>query len=138
MNKNFWDRAFIASSICLILWLSMGIAIYAQELIDLTALPLGDGHTSSEPQVGYIYSCQTNFDSGIGGAGTDGPWIHGDTWDMTTKLTVDGAVNWDNALFTTTVVGNERQFSSNGLPNHPTGVYPIQSSDDAYQYDRNP
>ena len=37
------------------------------------------------------------------------------------------------------VAGATRTISSNALPeNHPTGIFPVQNSDDAYQYDRNP
>src|SRR5688572_576700 len=109
----------------------------AQDTIDLTRLVLGDGKVSSEPQRDYFWSCQTQFNGG--GAFADGPWINGDgTWNRLAKLTVDGAVEWANYRFTVEVVNNERVVTGNGLPPHTTGIYPIQSSDDAYQYDRNP
>ncbi|HTK03987.1 MAG TPA: YHYH protein [Candidatus Eisenbacteria bacterium] len=105
--------------------------------VDPTKLPLGDQKHSATPTKGSIYSCQTNF--GGGGAFADGPWIQGSTWDMTGKVTVSGSVVWPNAAFAMTASGSNRVFTSNGFPvNHPTGVYPIASSDDAYQYDRNP
>lgn len=104
--------------------------------VDLTALPVGDGRYSTSPRSGYIYSCQTSFNGG--GAGTQGPWFNGDgTWDLTKKVSVDGSVNWAHEL-AVTVSGDSRVFSGNNLPNHPTGTFPISSSDDAYQYDRNP
>ena len=31
-----------------------------------------------------------------------------------------------------------RKFSANDLPEHPTGIFPIPSTSEAYQYDRNP
>ena len=37
-----------------------------------------------------------------------------------------------------TVSGANRVFAWNDLPDHPTGVFPIARSDDAYQTDRNP
>jgi len=74
-----------------------------------------------------------------GGAQGTGSWINGDgTWDLTKKISVDGSVTWPHS-FTITLQGNgQRLFSSNDLPDHPTGNYPISSSDDAYQVDRNP
>ncbi|HEX2620911.1 MAG TPA: hypothetical protein VHL11_12205, partial [Phototrophicaceae bacterium] len=44
--------------------------------VDLEHLPLGDGKISTEPQAGYIWSCQTTFNGG--GAFRDGDWINGD------------------------------------------------------------
>jgi hypothetical protein len=110
----------------------------AQDVIDLTRLPLGDNKVSTQPQRGYIWACQTQFNGG--GAFTDGPWINqaDGTWNRLTKLTVDGEVEWANYEFTIEVVNGERVITGNGLPPHTTGVYPIQASDDAYQYDRNP
>ncbi|RLT27645.1 MAG: YHYH protein [Chloroflexi bacterium] len=37
-----------------------------------------------------------------------------------------------------TVSGGRRVISTNALPTHPTGVYPVASSDPASRYDRNP
>lgn len=105
--------------------------------VDLTALPLGDGKTSSEPARGYIYSCQTNFNGPAVDA--DAPWIDEatDTWDRTQKVTVDGEVEWPSS-FTISLEGNERVLTGNGLPDHTTGEFPISPDDEAYQYDRNP
>jgi hypothetical protein len=107
--------------------------------VDLTHLELGDGKYSPSPQVGYVFSCQTRFNfSSTGGQGQDGIWLNGDsTWDATRKAVVDGSVTWPHS-FTITVQGDQRAFVGNDLPNHPTGNYPIASSDDAYIYDRNP
>lgn len=116
----------------------MAALIAAQDdPIDLTRIPMGDGKASSGPQTGYVWACRV--ETGGGGAFRDGPWINGDgTWNRLAKIRVDGAVEWANYRFTIEVVGSERVITGNGLPNHPTGVYPVQSSDDAYQYDRNP
>ncbi len=102
-------------------------------------LPLGDGKLSyTGPKKGYIYLCNKGSEIG-GGAGKDGPWIQGNYWDQSKKLTVDGTVSWKNAKGTFSINGNSRVFTGNDLPSaHTTGVFPIQSSDDAYQYDRNP
>ena len=105
---------------------------------NLTALPLGDGHTTTTtPRQGYLYECRQM--AGGGGAQTNGPWIHGSTYNLTQKYVVDGSVGWPNAGFKKKIKGKLVKLSGNGLPkNHTTGVFPIQPSDDAYQVDRNP
>lgn len=106
--------------------------------IDLTALPLGDGKVATEPTVGSVYSCQTTF--GGGGAFAVGEWIDeaAGTWDLTAKtVTVDGEVSWPSDL-TVTVESDTRVVATNGLPDEPTGTFPVAADDDAYAYDRNP
>jgi YHYH protein len=104
---------------------------------DLTALPLGDGRTTTtDPRRGYLYECRAL--SGGGGASANGSWIHGSTYDLTAKVSVDGAVSWPGARFRKKVKGKSLLLSGNGLPKHTTGVFPVQPSDDAYQIDRNP
>lgn len=99
--------------------------------------PLGDGKvTTSGPEKGYVYSCTSNFRGG--GASHTGDWIEGTLWDPTKKLHVQGNVAWPSAKVTITQQGNQRVVSSNDLPDHNTGIFPIQSSDPAYQIDRNP
>lgn len=106
------------------------------DILDTTRLLLGDGKYATSPQVGYVYVCNTQFNGG--GASGTGPWMNGDgTWDLTKKYIVDGSVSWPHS-FTITVQGNDRVFTSNDLPDHTTGSYPIASNDDAYQIDRNP
>jgi hypothetical protein len=108
----------------------------AEEGVDLRHQPVGDGHVSTSPRVGYVWSCQSTFAGG--GASHDGPWINSDgTFDLTTKALVDGDVKWPSS-FAITVQGDKRVITGNGLPNHSTGDYPIKPTDDAYQYDRNP
>lgn len=105
--------------------------------IDLHHLPLGDGHVSTSPVVGSVWSCQTQFNSNAG-AFTNGPWIKSDgTYDFTAKPSVSGSIHWPSQ-FTIALNGDARVIQGNDLPNHPTGQYPIASSDAAYQYDRNP
>jgi hypothetical protein len=105
--------------------------------VDVTRLEVGDGKYSTSPRVGYVYTCQTQF-GGTGGAGSPGNWLNGDgTWDATKKAVVDGSITWPSN-FTISVQGDQRVFAGNDLPDHPTGSFPIASSDDAYAYDRNP
>jgi YHYH protein len=102
----------------------------------LTRLPLGDGELSNAPSNGYVWACQGNF--GPGGATAAAPWIHDDgTFDLTAKPVVQGAVSWTSQL-QISLDGDRRIVQTNGLPDHPTGTFPIIPSDPAYQYDRNP
>jgi hypothetical protein len=103
-------------------------------------LPLGDGHVSSRPERGSVFSCQTSFPTRNGGpaARKTGPWIKGDQWDPNAKPHVDGDVRWPNASIDITVRGDQRVITANNLPKHPTGEFPIKPSDDAYEWDTNP
>ncbi|WP_019499710.1 YHYH protein [Pseudanabaena sp. PCC 6802] len=104
--------------------------------VDLTRLPLGDGKISNSPRAGWIWPCR--IDSTAGGAFFNGSWIKADgTYDFTAKAVVDGGVTWPHR-FKMSLQGNKRIFTTNDLPNHPTGVYPIAQTDDAFLYDRNP
>jgi YHYH protein len=105
--------------------------------LDPTRLPIGDGKVSASPRVGYVFSCQTRFPP-AGGAFRDGPWIKPDgTFDFTAKAIVDGRVAWTSSQ-TITLEKATNTVTGNGLPKHPTGTFPVASSDDAYQFDRNP
>jgi hypothetical protein len=104
---------------------------------ELTALPLGDGKISTSPRLGYVYSCQSTFGQNGAPLGS-APWIAGSTWDQTVKPTVQGEVLWPNSRVTISLDGADRVVSANNLPTHPTGVFPIQRSDPAHQYDGNP
>ncbi|MBL8051229.1 MAG: YHYH protein [Anaerolineales bacterium] len=105
--------------------------------VDATHLEIGDGKYSTTPQVGYVFSCQTNY-NGQGATGAPGNWINGDgTWNALMKAVVDGSVSWPHS-FSISIQGDGRVFTGNGLPDHTTGNYPISPSDDAYAYDRNP
>ncbi len=104
--------------------------------VDLTHLEVGDGKYSTSPQIGYVYSCMTSFNGG--GAQGTGNWMNGDgTWDATKKAVVDGSVTWPGS-FTISIQGDQRVFTGNDLPDHPTGTFPVDPSDDAYAVDRNP
>jgi len=103
------------------------------------AIPLGDGHVTSTPKVGYVDSCMSQFNGR--GAQVVGPWIDqtARTWNGTAKIAVNGAVAWPGASYSLNVVGSKRVIAFNDLPTgHTTGVFPIAGSDPAYAYDRNP
>ena len=114
-------------------------------------LPIGDGKvTTAGPRRGYVYSCGSGFGGGPGGppggpggpggAQAEGPWIREDgTFDLTAKATVDGSVRWRNARLRKRASAKRRSIAGNGLPKgQATGNFPIDPSDDAYAYDRNP
>jgi hypothetical protein len=105
--------------------------------INPKAIPLGDGHVSKTPRVGYVDSCTTNFRGG--GAQHSGPWINGKTWNSVTKPAVRGSVSWPTARYTVRTTTTKRIITFNDLPmDHTTGVFPISSSDPVYAYDHNP
>ncbi|MCP4318564.1 MAG: YHYH protein [Hyphomicrobiales bacterium] len=99
-------------------------------------LPLGDGNISSQPKVGFVFSCQQRFNPNAPGARASGDWLGKTTWDPSKKPYVEGSVNWP-AEISITRTGEKRIVKSNNLPTHPTGVFPIQRNDPVYKYDRN-
>jgi hypothetical protein len=112
-------------------------------VLDIHKLPLGDGKVSDHALSGFVYSCQQQFPQNAPGARVNGSWIHGKTWDLTEKLSVQGRVTWPNAQFKieTTDGGRivSRVLTGNGLPvNTPTGTFPVAATDPAFQIDRNP
>ena len=122
--------------------LALGTVAFATphiRAVSLSAIPLGDGHVSSSPKKGYVDSCTTSFPPAPPGATP--PWINtaSRTWDEDSKAAVEGSVTWPQASYSVTIEGSTRVVSTNDLPvNHPTGVFPISSSDPAYAYDHNP
>lgn len=66
-------------------------------------------------------------------------WTNPDgTWNYELKPQVEGNVFWNHQL-TISLDGNgNRRIVGNGLPNHPTGIFPITPGTLAYQYDGNP
>lgn len=106
--------------------------------ISPAAIPIGDGHVSSAPEVGYVDSCVTNFRRQ---PNADGPWINSTagTWDSLSKPSSAGSVSWPNAEYAVTVSGNTRTIVADDLPiDHPTGVFPVTSADPTFLWDHNP
>lgn len=103
-------------------------------------LPVGDKqYVTDKAKAGYIYMCNVNFvPEGQAGAQTRGPWFIGtDKWDVNKKAKVAGAVDWTPQL-KIEIVNGKRVVTTNDLPSHKTGTYPVASTDPAYAYDRNP
>ncbi|HEU5114922.1 MAG TPA: YHYH protein [Candidatus Paceibacterota bacterium] len=122
---------------------SMPAALSEDDLLKLASapadtLPLSDSkYVTSGPKKGYIYLCNVRMDNP--GSMVNGPWIHGSTWNLSEKVSVEGAVSWPNATFSNVVQGSTRTLSGNGLPtSHTTGVFPVASNDPAHLYDPNP
>lgn len=101
-------------------------------------LPLGDYQYSTEaPAVGSIYLCHEHKDNP--GSMVNGPWMHGDTWNIHEKISVSGSIEWTNAHFSNLVEGVNRILEGNGLPTtHSTGIFPVAREDEAGKYDPNP
>jgi hypothetical protein len=111
------------------------------DVLDIHHLPLGDGRVSGTPRRGSVMSCRMRFRGG--GAEHAGAWIHGDSWDLTEKVSVQGRVMWPQAQFhvATRDTGRlvARLVEGNGLPvNTPTGDFPVARTDPAFRIDRNP
>ena len=125
---------------CSSLGAATGTHAASPSAINPAAIPLGDGHVSTTPKVGYVDSCQTSFPP-VGGASQVGPWINTTkkTWNANTKIHVQGKVKWPSASYKVSVSGGRRIVKTNGLPiNHTTGTFPIASTDPAFAYDHNP
>ena len=99
-------------------------------------LPLGDGKVSSEPKVGYVFSCRQRFDPNAPGARASGDWLGQTSWNPARKPYVQGSVSWP-AQITISREGDKRIIGANNLPTHPTGIFPIRRDDPVYKYDRN-
>ncbi len=106
-------------------------------------LPVGDGkYVTSGPKQGYVYACSQyaqNLSGGQGGASTRGPWFtdNNTEYNVNEKLHVEGSVMWQ-ASFSDVLSGGTRTIITNDLPDHPTGIFPIMTTDPAYAYDHNP
>jgi len=104
-------------------------------------LPVGDNKYATDgAKKGYIYMCSANFvPASQAGAQTRGPWFTNNNtqWDLTKKVAVKGAVSWQPNI-TVKIENGKRVVTTNDLPDHHTGSFPVASSDPAYAYDRNP
>ena len=106
-------------------------------------LPVGDSHyVTDTAKTGYIFACAgyaNNIKTAQGGAGRRGPWFTNSNtqYDLNNKLKVQGSASWQSS-FSDKADGTTRTITTNDLPNHTTGVFPIAASDPAYAYDRNP
>jgi hypothetical protein len=103
-------------------------------------LPVGDNqYSTTAAEKGKVYLCHANFvPASQAGAQVRGPWFIGTTqWGTNKKAHVQGSVQWDEHM-SNTVSGATRTISTNDLPDHVTGTFPVGTADPAYKYDRNP
>jgi hypothetical protein len=67
------------------------------------------------------------------------PWVQRDgTVDNGHKPHVNGTVAWSNHRLNQITAGSDRTITTNGLPSHPTGQFPVslQDSPEAFQFER--
>ncbi len=134
MNIKNIFKTLLTSTLCTVI-MSLGtLSVSAAS----QGLKIGDGNVSTtQAKKGYIFTCSTA--SGGGGSFKDGNWIKDGYWYPDLKPTVDGSIAWDSASVAFSTTDSKRIITGNGLPKgSTTGIYPIASTDDAYQYDRNP
>jgi hypothetical protein len=105
-------------------------------------LPVGDSkYSTTKPQIGNIYACSSYASSLIpsqGGSQIRGPWFINNNTEYipAKKVTVSGSVQWTGSI-TNVVSGSTRTITTNDLPSHKTGTFPILRTDPAYRYDQN-
>lgn len=113
---------------------------------DLTHLPFGGkGSTKilirnqGEPRPDFLSLWLCGLPSNGAGANNAADWTNADgTWDYTRKPQVEGNVTW-NSEFKIMLDGKgNRIITGNALPNHPTGIFPIQRGTIPFKYDGNP
>lgn len=116
------------------------------ETPDLTKLPLGGTtpykiliRNQGNPNPDFLSLWLCGLPANGAGANNAADWTNPDgTWDYTRKPQVAGNVIWTSE-FNITLDGNgSRVLTGNGLPSHPTGVFPIQPGTIPWNYDKNP
>lgn len=116
------------------------------ETPDLTKLPFGGKapykiliRNQGNPNPDFLSLWLCGLPTNGAGANNAADWTNPDgTWDYTKKPQVAGNVIWTSEFkITLDGIGN-RVLTGNGLPNHPTGVFPIQQGTIPWNYDKNP
>ena len=113
--------------------------------VDLTRLPFGGvGATKillrnqgvSNPDFLSLWLC--GLPANGAGANNARDWTNADgTWDYTRKPVVEGNLTWISEFNISLDGAGKRVITGNALPNHNTGVFPIDPNSVAYRYDRN-
>lgn len=105
---------------------------------DMTAQGAIDQRSLAKPARNTIFSCNRP----AMGTALGRPWVDSTGFiDFAKKPNIEGAVTWQSQLNILRRQSPQEQsmdFSGNGLPNHPTGIFPVARDSDAYRYDRNP
>ncbi len=98
------------------------------------ALGAIDRRSLAQPARNTVYSCNRQ----TMGESLDRPWVDDKgVIDLTKKPVVAGAISWQSLLKVDKQPARNR-LDSNGLPHHPTGIFPVEQSSAAYRFDRNP
>lgn len=96
--------------------------------------PTGTGFGVPAKNQTFLCSSSAGFDTtGISITKPDTPWVDGQKVIPAQIPYVEGEVGW-NPVFNTWVDNGVRYFTGNGLPNHPTGQFPLTTGQDAYPY----
>jgi hypothetical protein len=96
----------------------------------LTTAP--DGTPLSAPGKNKLWMCpRPGLAPSLTGSTT--PWVSGTTIDVSKIAFVPGSVTWQSE-FNMTTTDTQRMLVGNGLPNHPTGEFPIPQDSAAYSY----
>jgi hypothetical protein len=100
--------------------------------------PAIDQRSLARPARNHLYLCDgTSMAAPRAGL----PWVQGDgVLDNGRKPRVGGSVAWAGHRLNAIAAGPDRTITTNGLPSHPTGKFPItvEESPDAFAFDRNP
>lgn len=118
----------------------------ASQTPDLTKLPFGGVasykiliRNQGNPSPDFLSLWLCGLPSNGAGANNAADWTNPDgTWNYIKKPQVEGNVIWVSEFNITLDGKGNRVLTGNGLPNHPTGIFPIQPGTIAHQYDRNP
>ena len=113
---------------------------------DLTSLPhRGAGETQilirnqGHPLPDFLSLRLCGLSLNGSGANNASDWTNTDgTWNYEMKPQVEGNVTWNHVFEITLGENDNRIITGNSLPDHPTGVFPIQTGTVAFQYDGNP
>lgn len=104
-------------------------------------LPVGDNqYTTTAAEKGKVFLCHANFvPASQAGAQKRGPWfVNNNTeWDINKKSAIAGNIEWEQNL-SIVMQNGSRVTTTNDLPDHHTGVFPVASTDPARLYDANP
>jgi hypothetical protein len=124
---------FITISVPMMSGIQLDIAL-AAELnggpATLRTVPAGT--VTDRPARNSIFLCgSTQLGPDFTASGT--PWVHGTTIVNSQIPFVEGQVKW-HSTFETILTPSTRRFKGNGVPTHPTGIYPVQEGTEAYKY----
>ena len=111
-------------------------SVYADLTPPSTLKTAVSGTRTDIPQRNAQFLCIPGVPSNVTLQQTDNFWLNGTTLSVADYNTVAVSGNTSNgvSIFKTTLTPTERHFKGNGIPNHKTGVFPVQPGTPAYQY----